>query len=355
VTISRARIHIRVAVAAVWLPSVVILVWSAGLAGRDVLALAQGSVRAQDTSDPGVRGGRAAAGGEDEGEGPGQGTGGAAFDGKPGVPRVSGNESFLSWMARASGPIGVVIAAMSFYLFALVVWMALRYRTSIAMPRPLVRELQELLEQKKYSEAYHRLIADNSLLAQILTAGVRKLPSGLPLAQRAMELANEDATMEMEHRTTYLATVGTLGPMIGLVGTVYGMIMAFRVIALEGSSPQASQLAAGISTALFATLEGIAISIPAIFFYSLFRNRIARLSLEAAMGAEPLLEQFVPGVRTQEPGASPARPHPQTPMPMPMGGPPAHPHPFAVSAALAAAPGVGTPRSALPPAAAESP
>ena len=73
-----------------------------------------------------------------------------------------------------------------------------------------------------------------------------------------MELANEDATMEMEHRTTYLATVGTLGPMIGLVGTVYGMIMAFRVIALEGSSPQASQLAAGISTALFATLEGIA-------------------------------------------------------------------------------------------------
>jgi biopolymer transport protein ExbB len=258
-------------------------------------------------------------------------------------------------MARASGPIGLVIAAMSFYLFALVVWMALRYRTSIAMPRPLVRELQDLLEQKKYSEAYHRLIADDSLLARILTAGVRKLPVGLPMAQRAMELANEDATMEMEHRTTYLATVGTLGPMIGLVGTVYGMIMAFRVIALEGSSPQASQLAAGISTALFATLEGIAISIPAIFFYSMFRNRIARLSLEVAMGAEPLLEQFVPGVRTQEPGASPAAPHPQPPMPMPVGGPMSHPHPFAVSAALAAAPSVGLPRSALPPAASESP
>ena len=142
----------------------------------------------------------------------------------------------------------------------------------------------------------------------MLAAGVRKLPAGLPHAQRAMELANEDATMEMEHRTTYLATVGTLGPMIGLVGTVYGMIMAFRVIALEGSSPQASQLAAGISTALFATLEGIAISIPAIYFYSMFRNRIARLSLEVAMAAEPLLEQFAPGVRAQDPArrAAPA-------------------------------------------------
>jgi biopolymer transport protein ExbB len=333
-----SRNCIRVNVMVVWLPAVL------------VLAVVQTSARAQEPSDLGTRAGRAAAAVEDEGEG--QGIGATATDGKPGMPRVSGNESFLAWMARASGPIGLVIAAMSFYLVALVVWMALRYRTSIAMPRPLVRELQDLLEQKKYSEAYHRLVADNSLLAQILTAGVRKLPVGLPLAQRAMELANEDATMEMEHRTTYLATVGTLGPMIGLVGTVYGMIMAFRVIALEGSSPQASQLAAGISTALFATLEGIAISIPAIFFYSMFRNRIARLSLEVAMGAEPLLEQFVPGVRTQEQGASP---HPQPPMPMPMGGLTSHPHPFAVSAALAAAPSAGNPRSALPPAASEAP
>ena len=107
--------------------------------------------------------------------------------------------------------------------------------------------------------------------------------------------------MEMEHRTTYLATVGTLGPMIGLVGTVYGMILSFQVIATAGSSPQASQLAAGISTALFATLEGIALAIPAISFYALFRNRIARLSLEVEVAAESLLEQFVPGVRAPHP------------------------------------------------------
>ncbi len=198
-------------------------------------------------------------------------------------------------MIRASGAIGLVIALMSFYLIALVVWMALHYRTVAAVPHELVSDLQEFLEQNKYNEAYHRLLADSSFLARVLAAGARKLPSGLAQAQRAMEMANEDATMEMEHRTTYLATVGTLGPMIGLVGTVYGMIMAFRVIALTGSSAQANQLAAGISTALFATLEGIAISIPAIFFYAMFRNRIARLSLEVGLAAEPLLEQFARG------------------------------------------------------------
>jgi biopolymer transport protein ExbB len=229
-----------------------------------------------------------------------------------------------------------VIAAMSFYLIALVVWMALNYRSSTTVPPDLVRDVQDLLDQTKYNDAYHRLVADSSFLSRVLAAGVRKLPAGLSQAQRASELANEGATMEMEHRTTYLATVGTLGPMIGLVGTVYGMIIAFRVIASEGSTPQADHLAAGISTALYSTLFGIAISIPAIFFYAMFRNRIARLSLEVGMTAEPLLEQFAPGVRMSTPSVGPG------PGPTPA----AHPHPFAVSAALAAA--SNPPRPALP-------
>jgi biopolymer transport protein ExbB len=256
---------------------------------------------------------------------------GARIDADPGGPRVDARESFFAWMIRASGWIGLVIALMSFYLIALVVWMSLHYRTVAAVPRELLSDVQELLEQNKYNEAYHRLLGDSSFLARVLAAGVRKLPSGLAQAQRAMEMANEDATMEMEHRTTYLATVGTLGPMIGLVGTVYGMIMAFRVM---GSSPQANELAKGISTALSATLEGIAISIPAIYFYAMFRNRIARLSLEVGLAAEPLLEQFARGVRA-------------TPSATPAPAPPAHPHPFAVSAALAAAAST-SPRSALP-------
>ncbi len=255
------------------------------------------------------------------------------------APRVDSRESFLSWMARASGPIGYVIALMSFYLVALVTWMAIYYRAQVAIPPTLEADLGDLLDQSRYQDAYNRLAGDSSPLGRVLMAAVRKLPSGLPKARRALELASEDAVMEMEHRTTYLATVGTLGPMIGLVGTVYGMIMAFRVIATEGSTPQASQLAAGISTALFATLEGIAISIPAIYFHSFFRNRIARLSLQVEMAAEPLLERFAPGI--QRLGSGPGAGSPGA----------AHPHPFAVSAALAASSGAqGTSRpAALPP------
>lgn len=218
-----------------------------------------------------------------------------------GVETAAQSESFLRWMVRASGLIGVVILAMSFYLVAVVVWMFLNFRRRVALPADLLDELASLLGRKQYDAAYHRLTTDRSFLARVLAPAVRRLSSGLPAAQRALELSTEEVTMEMEHRTTYLATVGTLGPMIGLVGTVYGMIRSFQVIATMGSSPQASQLAAGISTALFATLEGIAISVPAIAFYALFRNRIARLSLEVQVAAEGLLEQFAPGVRPVHP------------------------------------------------------
>lgn len=259
---------------------------------------------------------------------------------RPITTETESSESGMAAISNASAPVAVVtgvISVMSFYLIALVVWMALHYRITAAVPRELVREVEDLLVQANYNEAYQRLVANSSFLARVLVTGVRRLPAGLVHAQRAMELANEDVTMEMEHRTTYLATVGTLGPMIGLVGTVYGMIIAFRVIALETSTPQASQLAAGISTALYSTLEGIAISIPAIFFYAIYRNRIARLSLEVGIVAEPVLDRFAPGVRitaTSETDDSCSTP-----------SAPTYRHPFAVS--VAQKPGSG-PRSVLP-------
>jgi len=217
-----------------------------------------------------------------------------------GEPGGVAERSFLRWMAESTGPIGALMAVMSFYMIALVAWMFFEYRASVALPDRLLRELNDHLMNHRYTQAYERIADDPSFLARVLSAGVRKLPSGIPSAQHAMRLANDDVSMEMEHRTTYLATVGTLGPLIGLFGTVYGMIVAFRVMSAEGQ-PQASQLAGGISTALFATLMGIGVAIPAITFYAIFRNRIARISLEVELAAEALLDRFAPGVRSPHP------------------------------------------------------
>lgn len=242
-------------------------------------------------------------------EASGQERGGAAERGM-----LSTEGSFLSWMIEASGPIGLVLLLLSIYMVAVIAWMLLEYRRSKALPEGLVRELTELLGQRRYPQAFDRLAGDRSFLGRVLNAGVRRLGSGQASAHRAMQLANDDVTMEMEHRTTYLATIGTLGPLIGLLGTVYGMIIAFRVMSSQGT-PDATALAGGISIALFATLEGIFVAIPAIASYAFFRNRIARLSLDVEQTAESLLDQFVPGVRPANPLAAgiPVNPRPMGP------------------------------------------
>ncbi len=204
--------------------------------------------------------------------------------------------------------IGLVILGMSFYLVALVVWMAFEYRRAAAMPATLIQELEHRLQHQRFADAYERLLPDRSFLARVLAPGVRRLNQGTPAALRAMELANEQVTLEMESHAGYLGTVAALGPMIGLLGTVYGMIVSFGVIARASDSPQPGDLAAGISTALVSTLEGIAIAVPAIIFAGIFRSRIARLSAEVQTRAEGLLEQF----GTPVGGGAPMPPVPAT-------------------------------------------
>ncbi len=215
---------------------------------------------------------------------------------------AGGTETFFQWMVRASGPLGLLMLGISFYLTALVVWMFLEYRMARAIPEKLTGDIADLIRMKRFNDIPTRISGDESFLGNVLKAGLRKLSSGgMAGAQASMSAANEAETMQMEHRTTYLATVGTLGPMIGLLGTVYGMILSFRVMATAGANPQASQLASGISTALFATLEGIAVSIPAIFFYAFFRNRISRISLEVEIASTEILESIAAGIRPVHP------------------------------------------------------
>lgn len=236
--------------------------------------------------------------------------------------------SFLGWMVEASGPLGLLLLLLSLYMVAVIIWMLLEYRKSKAVPEALVRDLNDHLAARRYPQAFERVAADRSFLGRVLNAGVRRLGAGQAAAQRAMQMVNDDLTMEMEHRTAYLATIGTLGPLIGLLGTVYGMIIAFRVMSSEGT-PDATRLAGGISIALFATLEGIFVAIPAISAYAFFRNRIARLSMDVELASDALIDQFAPGVRPPHPLASgvPVTPRPiPSPIsiapPAPLGGPP---------------------------------
>ena len=114
------------------------------------------------------------------------------------------------------------------------------------------------------------------------------LPNGRTEAKEAMNATQDEMVTGLEAKISYLAIIGTLGPMIGLVGTIAGMIASFQEIATAaGAQPKPEKVAEGISTALFITLEGVSLSVPAIFFFAMFRNRIAQMALESAQGRRP--------------------------------------------------------------------
>jgi len=201
--------------------------------------------------------------------------------------------SVLAWMYDALGlPYMLVFLGLSFTLVALFVMNLLTARRENVCPSVLVETFEAHLNEKQYQEAYEVAKSDESFLGQVLSAGLAKLSAGYAPAIEAMQEVGEEENMKLEHRLSYMALIGTISPMVGLFGTVHGMIKSFQVIATGGSTPKASDLAKGISTALFTTLVGLAIAIPAIAAFNILKNRIARLVLEVGITSEGLMSRF---------------------------------------------------------------
>ncbi len=187
---------------------------------------------------------------------------------------------------------GLIFLGLSFTLVALLVMNLLTARRDSVCPTALVDNFERHLDEKQYQEAYELAKNDDSFLGQVLSAGLAKLSSGYPQAIEAMQEVAEEENMKLDHRLSYMALIGTISPMVGLLGTVQGMIASFQVIATRTGTPPPSELAKGISTALFTTLVGLIIAIPAIAAYNILKNRIARLVLEVGIVSEGLMGRF---------------------------------------------------------------
>ena len=186
----------------------------------------------------------------------------------------------------------IAFLALSFTFVALIVMNVLTLRRSSIVPLQLVEAFEAHLNEKRYQEAYDLAKNDDSFLGHVLSAGLGKLSAGYPQAIEAMQEVGEEETMKLEHRLGYIALIGTISPMVGLLGTVDGMVAAFQVIAASTTQPKPSELAQGISMALITTLVGLWLAIPAIALFGIMRNRMARLTLEVGILSEGLMSRF---------------------------------------------------------------
>lgn len=215
-------------------------------------------------------------------------------------------ESMLSWMIRSSGVFGLLILICSFILVALIMMCVLQCRRDNLLPQDFIDEFEEKLEAKDYQGAYEIARNDDSFLARVLAAGLGKLNRGYEEAIEGMQEAGEDENMALDHRMSYLALIGSVAPMLGLMGTVQGMILSFQKIATSATAPKPAELADGIATALFTTIEGLVVAIPAIVSFVILKNRTARFVLEIGMISEGLMSRFSTLGKAKAGGAAPA-------------------------------------------------
>jgi biopolymer transport protein ExbB len=213
-------------------------------------------------------------------------------------------KSFFMWIIETSGFIGAVIFVLSIYFVATVSRMFYELRLQMAVPPEVVGKVEELLQARDFKNVFGIVKDDNSFFSRTLSTGISELPNGLAEARDGMERVGESITAEMEKKISILAVLGTLGPMIGLLGTLKGMIASFSVIAMSDVQLKASQVAGGISEALVLTFEGVALSVPSIYFFSLFKNRVTYISSAAMLEADQFLRHFAHAARGKG-GAAP--------------------------------------------------
>lgn len=211
----------------------------------------------------------------------------------------------------ASGWVGFIIIFLSIAAVALAIEQVMTLRAPVLMPPGLAEQVRDLLAAGKMAQAVEVCHLQPSLLAYVLEAGMAETDGGWPAIEKAMEEALAEQSARLFRKIEYLSVIGSLAPMLGLLGTVIGMVMAFREVAATQGAARAADLAQGIYLALVTTVEGLIVAIPALAVFAVFRNRLDQMVATTARVAEHV---FLPLKRRR-----PAQRQP-VPPPPPVGG-----------------------------------
>ena len=165
-------------------------------------------------------------------------------------------------------------------------WWSLR--ESIVMPRNLLAQVVHDYRQNGVTPQMLARLANGSPLGQVFAAGVRNARSPTPIIKEAIEESGRTVAIELERFLTSLGTIAAIAPLLGLFGTVVGMIEIFGSQTPQGSNPLV--LAHGISIALYNTAFGILIAVPAMIFYRYFRAKVDVMLVDMEVQAIKLVE-----------------------------------------------------------------
>lgn len=197
----------------------------------------------------------------------------------------------IQQLFKDGGTIGYIICGLSLAMVALIIEHWFSIRRGAMMPTGLAEEVHRLILQGQFKAAGEICRARPSFLSAMLQAGLGEVDLGYGAVEKAMEDAAMQQSSRLVRKIEYLSVISTVAPMLGLMGTVWGMILAFMEFERK-ANPQVSELAPGVYKALVTTLFGLIVAIPAISAFAYFRNRIDEMVAQTALLAEHVFADF---------------------------------------------------------------
>ncbi len=229
---------------------------------------------------------------------------------------VGADISFLRVLIDGAEWPGIFIGLMSLAAVTIIVEHFWTIRRVTMAPEDEIETAREMIENRKFKECIDYIQERRSMFADVLTVGLRHGRHGFEAMHEAVEERAGAWSSRLFRKVEYLNIIGNLGPLMGLLGTVLGMIEAFAVMKAMHGAYKPEDLAGGISMALVNTFLGLGVAIVSLGFFGICRNRVDALTVAAHAGVVDLLEYFRPALVGPAPTAQPGpRPEPDKPSP----------------------------------------
>jgi len=213
--------------------------------------------------------------------------GGDAESGETAKPSGS---SFWELM-KAGGSVGWFIVFCSFVSLALTIENFVNIKKDKFAPPEIVAELEALVEEGQYEDAVALCSANPNFFCNVVGPALAKVELGYDEMSKAMGEAGEEQATKVNMKISYLSLLGSVAPMLGLLGTVTGMITAFGVIKTM-QSPPPSMLAKGVEEALVTTAQGLFVAIPTLTVFFVIKNKTTQLIIEMGMICGEFIDKF---------------------------------------------------------------
>lgn len=204
----------------------------------------------------------------------------------------------ISWLGVIIGNAGLAgwtVVILSVFCFTIVGKVLIDTNRGTSLPAGLTQQVIDLVDARDYDGAVGALEGNRTFLARVLHGGLSRMNLGREAVERGVESAIDNQLRVYNQMTGYISLVAKLSPMLGLLGTVSGMMDSFAVMAASAGAASPKELAQGIMYALVATFLGLLVSIAANAAYVVARNRIMEVTMEANNQAIDVLEHLYSG------------------------------------------------------------